>query len=187
MGGGVTGGPMTGSVTTGSTTLGSMTSGGLTSGSSTTTGGTGSVSIGGSTTGGSSSGGVSAGGDTSSTGGMMIEASFETLKYVISNIQPSCAAADCHGANEHNPLNLQVNDGLYANLTMTISEDCGNIPVVNPSNPAQSALVMLLKGPCGDTPRMPAGCLQNEFENNCVPDEYIVAIEQWIANGAPQQ
>src|SRR5690606_1257881 len=123
----------------------------------------------------------------SSTGSTMIEASFETLKFVIANVQPSCAAADCHGNNEHNALNLQATDQLYTNLITSTSEECDNLPVVSPGAPEQSALVRLLKGPCGELPRMPAGCIENEFENNCVPDEYIAAIEQWIADGAPEQ
>jgi hypothetical protein len=176
-------GTTTGFGTTGSfTTAGGTTSGGLTTGTA-TIGGTSGTGVGG-------AGGVSTGqgatGDSTS-GGMTIEASFETLKYVIQNVQPSCAAADCHGNNEFNNLNLVVDDQLYSNLTLTMSEACGNLPVVNPGNPAQSAIVMLLRGPCGELERMPRGCIENEFENNCVPDEYIQAIEQWIANGAPEQ
>jgi hypothetical protein len=34
------------------------------------------------------------------------------------------------------------------------------------------------------TPRMPYMC--TEQDGNCIPDEYIAAITQWIANGAPK-
>lgn len=161
----------TGSSSTGTASTGGGTSSGSSGGITTTTagaGGTGSVTT-----------------DTSTTGTTMIEPSFDTLKLVID--YASCAAADCHGGNEFNELDLRITDQLYTELTTTMSADCGNIPVLTPGNPAQSALVMLLKGPCGELERMPRGCIQNEFENNCVPDEYITAIEQWVAMGAPQQ
>jgi hypothetical protein len=34
---------------------------------------------------------------------------------------------------------------------------------------------------------MPDGCFEDQFSNNCLEPEYITAIEQWIAMGAPQQ
>jgi hypothetical protein len=85
---------------------------------------------------------------------------------------------------------LVVNDGLYTELTTYVSMECGNIPIVTPGNLAQSALIKLLKGPCDDgigdpIPRMPNGCVEDEFGNNCVPDDYIAAIEQWVLSGAP--
>lgn len=161
--------------------------------------------------GGWSSSGSGGSGDTSSggmgdpldpgTGGgtpAVIDPSFETLKFVISGYRPdiNCAAADCHsGGHEHSnvPLRLVPDDQLYTQLTTHISVKCGNIPVVDPGNPEGSALVKVLKGPCEEVvppeepiPRMPYGCFENEWENNCVEDAYIDAIEQWIANGAPE-
>jgi hypothetical protein len=32
---------------------------------------------------------------------------------------------------------------------------------------------------------MPVGCV-NDGDGGCIPDDYIIAIEQWIANGAPK-
>jgi hypothetical protein len=55
-----------------------------------------------------------------------------------------------------------------------------------PGNPQDSALVKLLKGPCGDTNRMPFGKCFEDGDDGCVAPEYIAAIEQWIAKGAPQ-
>lgn len=85
---------------------------------------------------------------------------------------------------------LVVSDQLYTELTTHISVACGNIPLIAPGNPEQSALVKIIKGPCGvppnDIPRMPNGCIVDEFSNTCVPDDYIAAIEQWVRNGAPQ-
>lgn len=150
---------------------------------------------GGTAAGGTSSGGSGTGGDV----GIVIEPSFETLKLVISGHRPdvNCAASDCHsGGHDHAavPLRLIVDDELYTELTTHVSVKCGNMPVVDPGHPENSALVKLLKGPCEDVdppekpiPRMPYGCFEDEWENNCIADEYIAAIEQWIADGAPEQ
>ena len=73
---------------------------------------------------------------------------------------------------------------LYANLTSYVSKACNNQKLVMPGNPAQSALITILSGPCGMTPRMPYGCSADD--GNCIPDEYIAAVSRWIANGAPQ-
>jgi hypothetical protein len=119
-------------------------------------------------TGGGSGG--SAGG--AGTGGT-IPASFETVKLVFGGgggIMP-CSAAPCHGVNgvapPDHPLELPPNDDQQ---------------LVDPCNPAESALVSILRGPCGMTPRMPYGC--STQAGDCIPDEYIAAVAQWIANGA---
>jgi hypothetical protein len=121
-----------------------------------------------------------------SGGGVVIEPTFETFKTIIRYSNPTCAASDCHGNNEANPLDLTIDDELMMNLLNTTSEACGNVPVVDPGNPEGSALVMLLKGPCGELERMPRNC-NNAEDCNCVPDNYIAAVEQWIAMGAPEQ
>jgi hypothetical protein len=74
---------------------------------------------------------------------------------------------------------------LYTNLTSYVSKACNNTKLVDPCNPAQSALVNILKGPCGTAPRMPFGCSADA--GDCIPDEYIAAVAQWIAKGAPRQ
>jgi hypothetical protein len=33
---------------------------------------------------------------------------------------------------------------------------------------------------------MPAGCIPGEG-GGCVPDAYVTAIEQWVADGAPEE
>jgi hypothetical protein len=182
---------------------GSAGSGGLGSGGQNTAG-VGGGSSGGAGSGGQSSGGFSGGGSSGGTGGEStggvggagssaggsggsnIPATFDTLKFVLQGTNPPCVASDCHGSGTHHPLTLAVNDQLYTTLTTHVSMRCGSIPLVTPGNPQQSALVAILKGPCGETPRMPNGCIEDEFGNTCVPDEYIAAIEQWVANGAPQ-
>jgi hypothetical protein len=103
----------------------------------------------------------------------------------------TCSAAPCHGVNgtapPGRPLALPSNNDqqLYANLTSYVSTACGNLKLVSPCDPANSALPKILSGPCGMTPRMPYMC--SGQDGNCIPDEYIAAITQWIANGAPKQ
>ena len=121
-----------------------------------------------------------------------IPATFETLKLVIQGGGPimTCSAAPCHGVNgmapPGRPLALPSNDDqlLYANLTSYVSIACGNLKLVVPGNPAASALPKILTAPCGKTPRMPYMC--SDQDGNCVPGEYIAAITQWIAKGAPR-
>lgn len=155
--------------------------------------GTGGVSGGGS--GGLSTAGVGGGGPTAgaSGSGSTIPATFDTVKLVLGGGGGimTCAAAPCHGvggvAPPDNPLALPTNNDplLYTNLTSYVSKACSDTQLVNPGNPAQSALVTILNGPCGMTPRMPYGC--SAQAGDCIPDEYIAAVAQWIANGAPRQ
>jgi hypothetical protein len=118
-----------------------------------------------------------------------IPPTFETVKLTLRGGGPimSCASADCHGLGGHappaNPLILQNDANLYASMTSYVSAACGNIKLVNPGKPSESALTKILRGPCGSTPRMPNGC----SDAACIPEEYIVALEQWIANCAPAQ
>ena len=99
----------------------------------------------------------------------------------------SCASAPCHGANGNappgKPLTLQDDANLYMNMMSYNSHACGDIPLVKPGKPNESALIKILTGPCGATPRMPFGCT-DEF---CLPAENVAAISQWIANCAPPQ
>ena len=115
-----------------------------------------------------------------------IPATFDTVKLVLMGGGPimPCAAAPCHGvhgmAPPDDPLELPPNDDqqLYTNLTSYIAKDCSNAKLVDPGNPAQSALLTVLKGPCGMVPRMPYMC--TDQDGNCIPDEYVVALAQWI-------
>jgi hypothetical protein len=120
-----------------------------------------------------------------------VPATFDTVKLVFGGgggIMP-CSAAPCHGVNgvapPARPLELPPNDDqqLYTNLTTYVSAACNDTKLVTPGNPAQSALITILTGPCGTTPRMPYGC--SAEAGDCIPDEYIAAVAQWIANGAP--
>jgi hypothetical protein len=113
-----------------------------------------------------------------------VAASFETLKEVIRGL--GCFGSDCHGGNEFNPLDLQIDEELYMRLIEGTSMECDGLPYIDPGNPDGSALIRLINGPCGMTGQMPAGCTPGEG-GGCVPDAYIEALEQWVANGAQEE
>lgn len=177
--------------------------GGLSSGGSVASGG--SIASGG----GLGSGGSGSGGDTAGSGGIagvggnppitcgvspgaggsteVVEPTFETVQFVVE--QTPCNGSDCHG-HEANPLDLKVDSPqeLYDHLLSTISVKCGELPVVDPGDPGNSALVRLLKGPCGDLAQMPDGCTcdPDPSINNCLPAQYVEAVEKWVEAGAPR-
>ncbi|HWP07358.1 MAG TPA: hypothetical protein VNN72_16515, partial [Polyangiaceae bacterium] len=145
--------------------------------------------------GGMSSGGTSSGGmSTSGTGGTGSDnpypPSWDTLKLVLSGTNPPCTASDCHGNGGPNVLWFPKNDDatLWRYLSTHVSIQCGNMPVVDPGHPEHSALIKILKGPCvgpcGITPRMPKDC-EDSNPPNCLEDDAVEALEQWITLGAP--
>jgi hypothetical protein len=123
------------------------------------------------------------------SGSSAIPPTFATVKLVLAGggaIMP-CASAPCHAAGGNappgHPLTLQDTPQLYANMLSFVSSACGNIPLVNPGTPEESALLKILRGPCGATPRMPYMCSGDA----CIPDDYIAALSQWVASCAPEQ
>jgi len=117
----------------------------------------------------------------------VIPPTFATLRFVLTATMPPCAASDCHHVGGPNRLQYAVKDPdrLYETITHHISVDCGNIPVVMPGSPEKSALVKVLKGPCSaKVPQMPNGC--QPALGNCLPANYVTAIERWISAGAPK-
>ena len=153
-------------------------SGGGSSGAS--GGGTGGLGTGGASAG---SGGVSGGGSSGASGGGAgggVPATFETVKNVIAM---SCSmGTPCH-TEPGNPLQMAVNDQLYATLTSHMTEHCG--PLIKKGSPQESAFVRLMKGPCGGTDRMPYIVCSSDEDEACIAPNVIAAIEQWIASGAP--
>jgi hypothetical protein len=137
---------------------------------------------GGNTTGGSGGGGGNTTGGSGGGGGLLYPATFETVKAILQS-NYGCSGADCHGGNDHN-VSLLVNAQLYTTLTTFISK-CESLPLVTPGMPAQSALLKILKGPCGAIRQMPDGCTGGDF-GNCLKPEEIAPVEQWILMGAPQ-
>jgi hypothetical protein len=144
-------------------------------------------------TGGAGSGGAGSGG-RAATGGTAsgIPPTFQTVKTVLTDNLTPCVSSDCHGGHPGR-LNLLVDSGLLNRLTSSESDVCA-MPVVDPGQPSNSALVKLLRGGCGTVtpncligteciPQMPLNCTDGV---DCIPEDYIQAIEQWIADGATE-
>lgn len=161
----------------GTTIAAGSSSGGLSGGGGTASGtaGGGAASSGGQAQAGGVAGTTAAAG---TGGGSAVEASFATLEEVI---QSSCFGSLCHDLPE-NPLQLSVNSALYTTLTTHVTKTCGAL--LKPGSPQESALVRLLKGPCGKTDRMPYGKCFSDGDEGCVSPQKIAAIEQWIQSGA---
>jgi hypothetical protein len=144
-------------------------------------GAAGSVSVGGGgTAGGGMAGAGTAGSGTAGSGGATVEASFATLKAML---PVSCYGGVCHDLKEH-PLYLGDASKLYETLTTRSVEGCG--PLIKPGSPQESALIKLLKGPCGGVDRMPLNACSVDGDEACIKPEVIAALEKWIMNGAPQ-
>lgn len=141
-------------------------------------GGAGGGGSGGGSGGNAGMGGSSGGGGAG--GGAAIEASFATVKGIV---ERSCFGAPCHN-EPGNPLQMKLDDTLYTTLTTHMTKNCG--PVIKSGSPQESALVKLLKGPCGKTDRMPLNKCFDDGDEGCIAPDYIAAIEQWIAKGAPK-
>lgn len=184
-GGTVTGGATVSSTSASATVTSTSTSttGTSTTGTSTTTGSTTSTST-------STS--------SSTTGGDIPPATYETVEFVLTMNQLNCTSSDCHGGVENRidfrPQIPGMPDApsLYERITTWNSDVCGN-PVVNPGNPEQSAIIQVLTTGCGTVtpmceigveciPRMPLECTEG---TDCIPANYVEAIRQWIAAGAP--
>jgi hypothetical protein len=107
---------------------------------------------------------------------------FETVQYMFKGVP--CSGSNCHfGGRNH----LQVDkpaDQLYTYMINFKTLECGKL--IDTMNPSQSALVKYLRGPCGSLGRMPLDKCTDDGDELCVPEHYIRAIEQWIANGAPR-
>jgi hypothetical protein len=163
---------------------------------------TGGAATGGAATGGTGTGGVGTGGlgtggfvcDLNNSGdntnlgpdtGEVMEPTFETLKGILQGSY-GCTGSDCHAGSEHTPMQLVIDDSLYSYLTTHVSTGCCNLKVVDPGYPARSAIIRVLKGECGEISQMPNRCIPGP-NGDCLPVNYVTAIEQWIAAGAPQQ
>jgi hypothetical protein len=151
-------------------------------------GGVGGSSSGAAGAGAGGSGGGASGAGSGGSGFEIVppEPTFRMVKFVLQSTQEPCVSSDCHGLNTENILELAIDDRLYTTLTTHVSVNCGNIPVVTPGDVTRSALAKILRGPCGETPRMPRDCMDDPLFNTCVYPEYLDAIDLWISMGAPQ-
>jgi hypothetical protein len=120
-------------------------------------------------------------------GGSAVEASFATVKTMIA--MKCSSGSGCH-TEMGNPLQMPQDDKLYTTVTTYMTANCGML--VNKANPSMSAIVKLLQGSCGGTPRMPYMlCFDGDTDVGpdapCIPPDTIAAIQAWITKGAPQQ
>jgi hypothetical protein len=184
----------TGSVGVGGSaaTAGSLGSGGAsggarTAGGGTSVGGSGFAFAGGSGRGTASGGGAAGRGSAGAkaTGGMPGVAGStgtvtSTFSAVASIIQQHCGASGCHGG-ARNP-RLTNNSNLYKTLTSTTVEECASNHLVTPSDPTNSALLMLPNWECDDFV-MPEGCV----DMPCLSATELATITAWIQAGAPSK
>ena len=90
----------------------------------------------------------------------------------------TCATAMCHGGRR-NP-NLSAAN-LYTTLTGTAVRQCGNDRMVTARDTANSALLEVVNGQCGNLV-MPEGC----DTLPCIGTDEITIISNWILAGAPR-
>ena len=148
--------------------------------------GSGGSGSGGSGSGGSGSGGAGSGGSGSgglsgsgSGGADTPPATFATVSQVVGFY---CGGPGCHGGGDTPPNIYGVSDAqLYTTLTTFTSTMCGNRLLVKAGAPQDSAFYRAQAEMCQPLARMPKGCV-----DACTPPEYLDAIRQWIANGAPR-
>jgi hypothetical protein len=103
---------------------------------------------------------------------------------VVDIVNRSCAQGVCHipveyGGIDPNMTNLEGE--LYGNLTSRLVSQCGDMALVTPGEPENSAIVQLPQHNCGEFV-MPDGCL--DFP--CIPQVDIDALTAWIRAGAMQ-
>lgn len=185
------------------TASGGVASGGLTSSGGAPAGGTssggaasGGAPAGGSSSGGAASGGAASGGGTGAGGDWRDEnfvaipdgPTFQFIRKVVTSwTLNNCTGADCHGGTPAHISFIPTPD-FYERLTTAVSQDicldANDMPMklIVPGEPENSAFLRILKEPCENMGRMPAGeCIEG---SDCLPADAIAHIEQWIANGA---
>lgn len=152
-------------------------------------GGFGGVAVGG---GGGGSGGSVGGGGASAGSGTGGSAGGENYRPTLQTFRdfvfPQCTGGLCHDLGPEHPFYFKNDSTLYTALTTHFSMNC-NMPVITKGDPANSALIKLLKEPCGQTPRMPLDkCFDTDPQDSeyCVKPPLLAALEEWIRRGAPE-
>jgi hypothetical protein len=152
----------------------------------------GATGSGGASSGGAGSGGapMGSGGDWQGEGLASVPAgpTFQFVRKITAVWTPTCLGADCHGGTPAH-INLTPDWGLYDRLTTGMSDsvclDANGAPMklIVPGDPANSAFLRILKGPCETVGRMPSGdCIEG---SDCLDAGTIGHVEQWILDGAP--
>ncbi len=107
---------------------------------------------------------------------------FETVRVMFEGVP--CSGSNCHNGGRNHFQVGKPADELYSYMMSFRTLECGKL--IDKANPAESALVKYLRGPCGGIERMPQFKCVEDSDEWCVPEYYIAAIEQWIADGAPR-
>src|SRR5262245_17036813 len=166
---GVTGGTSSGGV-------GGVSSGGLGGTGGSGFGGLGGVTVTGGVagTGARMGGGVAGSGSLAGagSGGTAGGATTSTFPAVRDLIVEVCADATCHGGRERPSLTAT---NLYTTLTNTAVRQCGNDRLVTPGDTANSAILELVNGQCGNL-LMPENCM----EAPCLGPAEQMIISSWI-------
>lgn len=107
---------------------------------------------------------------------------FDTVRLMFE--AAGCSGSSCHyGGRNHFQMG-KAPDELYKYMLSFRTLSCGKL--IDTANPAESAIVKYLRGPCGDIERMPSFKCFDGTEEWCIPEYYIQFIQDWIAQGAPR-
>jgi hypothetical protein len=100
-----------------------------------------------------------------------------TFDRVYELVQKNCAVNGCHGGGKRPTFNTNK-AALYSTLKSTVSLAC-NVPLITPSDPGKSALLLIVTGKCSLF-RMPPECSTPP----CIPESDIQTISAWVSQGA---
>lgn len=118
--------------------------------------------------------GALTGAGSGGTAGSTTASTFPAVRDLIVEV---CADATCHGGRERPSLTAT---NLYTTLTSTAVRQCGNDRLVTPGDTANSAILELVNGQCGNL-LMPENCMSAP----CLGAGDQMIISSWIAAGAP--
>jgi hypothetical protein len=122
-------------------------------------------------------GGIGMGAAGSGTGGAASSVPFSQVAAII---QAQCGKSTCHGGRENPNLTNTNLTTLYNTLTGTTVRQCGSDHLVTKNDTANSALLELPQGQCGNF-IMPQGCTKTP----CLQAADLTTITNWINAGAP--
>ena len=136
----------------------------------------GDAGVGGAAVGGAAGNSPSGGGATgSSAGSAGSSAAFTQVSAIFGK---NCGIAGCH-ADKQSP-RLAADSKLYATLTAgTVLAECDYTKLIEPGDPAKSALVRLMNRQCGSF-TMPPSCSKTP----CLPSADLKLLSDWIQAGA---
>jgi hypothetical protein len=107
-----------------------------------------------------------------------LEPTFSSIDNLV--FTPRCATAACHSGTNGTPLSLAA-ESRYLDLINAPSQEVPEVPLVTPSAPSRSYLLLKLRGlqdsVGGSGDAMPPG--------DPLSDDELQVVETWISDGAP--